>query len=77
MGDGAIFEVSRILAQFHDTLREPNMTYSVGLVLGGSNIKVDTNGEASVSGKANIVPGEAFAIGDIRALTPEQLGREG
>jgi glutamate carboxypeptidase len=44
-------------------------------VLGGSNIKVDTNGEASVSGKANIVPGEAFAIGDIRALTPEQLGR--
>jgi glutamate carboxypeptidase len=75
MGDGAIFEVSRILTQFHDTLREPNMTYSVGLVLGGSNIKVDTNGEASVSGKANIVPGEAFAIGDIRALTPEQLGR--
>jgi glutamate carboxypeptidase len=73
MGDGAIFELSRILSQFHDTLREPNMTYSVGMALGGSNIKVESNGEASVLGKANIVPGEARASGDIRALYPDQL----
>jgi glutamate carboxypeptidase len=73
MGDGAIFELSRILSQFHDTLREPNMTYSVGMALGGSNIKVESSGEASVFGKANIVPGEARASGDIRALYPEQL----
>jgi glutamate carboxypeptidase len=73
MGDGAIFELTRILSQFHDTLREPNMTYSVGMALGGSNIKVESSGEASVFGKANIVPGEARASGDIRALYPEQL----
>jgi len=73
MGNGAIFELSRILALFHDTLREPNMTYNVGMVLGGSGIKVEPSGEASVSGKANIVPGEARAIGEIRALFPEQL----
>lgn len=75
LGDGAIFELSRILSLFHDTLREPNMTYSVGMVLGGADIRVQPGGEASVTGKANIVPGEALAIGDIRALTAEQLGR--
>ena len=74
-GDGAVFELSRILAAFHDTLREPNMTYSVGLVLGGEDIKVDAGGNGSVSGKTNVIPGEALARGDIRALTPEQLGR--
>ncbi len=74
-GDGAAFELSRILTLFHDTLREPNMTYSVGLVVAGSNIKVEPSGEASVSGKENIVPGEALAIGDLRALSPEQLAR--
>ncbi len=75
MGDGAIFELSRILTMFHDTLREPNMTYNVGIVLGGSNIKVESSGEASVSGKVNVVPGEARASGDIRALYPEQLAQ--
>jgi glutamate carboxypeptidase len=75
MGDGAIFELSRILTRFHDTLREPNMTYNVGLALGGSNIKLEVSGDASASGKVNIVPGEARAIGDIRALSPEQLAR--
>ena len=75
MGEGAIFELSRILSRFHDALREPNMTYSVGLALGGSNIKVEASGDASVSGKVNIVPGEARALGDIRALSAEQLAR--
>jgi glutamate carboxypeptidase len=75
MGDGAIFELSRILSRFHDTLREPSMTYSVGLALGGSNIKREASGDATVSGKVNIVPGEARALGDIRALSAEQLAR--
>jgi glutamate carboxypeptidase len=74
-GDGAIFEVSRILNLFHDTLREPNMTYSPGLLLGGSNIKAEPSGDASVAGKANIIPGEALVRGDLRVLTPEQLAR--
>jgi len=75
IGDGAVFEISRILSLFHDSLREPHMTYNVGLILGGSNIRVQANGDASVAGKANVVPGEALAIGDIRVLTSEQLAR--
>src|SRR4029077_3917622 len=75
IGDGAIFELSRILTSFHDALREPNMTFNVGVVLGGSNVKIQSDGEASVAGKWNIVPGEAFALGDIRALYPDQLAR--
>jgi glutamate carboxypeptidase len=74
-GDGAIFELSRILAAFHDSLREPNMTYSVGLALGGEGIKVDAGGSGSVSGKTNVIPDAALARGDIRALTPDQLAR--
>ncbi len=34
---------------------------------------MDFGGQGSVTGKPNIVPAEAQAIGDIRALTPEQL----
>jgi glutamate carboxypeptidase len=75
LGDGAIFEISRILSQFHDTLREPSLSYSVGMIAGGANVTTSPNGEASVTGKPNIVPAEAVAIGDVRALTPEQLGR--
>jgi glutamate carboxypeptidase len=74
-GDGAAFELSRILARFHDTLREPNMTYSVGLALAGAHIKVQPDGSASLSGKSNIVPPEGTAIGDLRVLTPQQLER--
>ncbi|HEV8017931.1 MAG TPA: M20/M25/M40 family metallo-hydrolase [Steroidobacteraceae bacterium] len=74
-GDGAAFEVSRILAQFHDSLREPDMTYSVGLLLAGSQIRLQSGGNATVAGKSNIVPPEALAVGDLRVLTPEQLRR--
>jgi glutamate carboxypeptidase len=74
-GDGAAYELARILSQFHDTLREPNMTYSAGLVLAGARINVQPNGEASVFGKDNIVPPEGFAKGDLRALTQEQVTR--
>jgi len=74
-GDGAAFELARILSQFHDSLREPNMTYSVGLMLAGSQIKVSPDGQASVAGKDNIIPPEAYASGDLRVLSPEQLTR--
>ncbi len=75
LGDGAAFELSRILKLFHDSLREPNLTYSAGMVVAGSDITLEPSGEASVSGKENIVPGEGLAVGDIRALSAEQLAR--
>jgi len=75
LGDGAIYEMSRVLTRFHDELHEPELTYSVGLALGGDDLRLDAAGTGSVTGKTNIIPPEARAIGDIRALTPEQLLR--
>ncbi|HEY3743880.1 MAG TPA: M20/M25/M40 family metallo-hydrolase [Bryobacteraceae bacterium] len=75
MGDGAAFEVARIVNAFREQLREPNMTFSVGMILSGNNIQLEPGGHASVSGKSNIVPGEALAIGDVRALTRDQVAR--
>lgn len=75
VGDGALYEMSRILWRFHQELREPNLTYNVGLAAGGGSAKVDFNGTASAGGKVNIVAADARALGDIRALSPEQLER--
>jgi len=74
-GYGAVFEISRILNEFQSTLREPNMTFNVGLLLGGANAKADRSGTSSVTGKDNIVPSEALARGEVRALSPEQVAR--
>jgi glutamate carboxypeptidase len=74
-GYGAVYEISRILNEFQATLREPNMTFNVGLLLGGMAPKVEPGGAATVNGKDNIIPGEALAKGEIRALSPEQVAR--
>lgn len=75
MGYGAVYEISRILNEFQSTLREPNMTFNVGLLLGGTAPKIEPGGKATVNGKDNIIPGEALAMGEIRALSPEQVAR--
>ncbi len=75
-GCGAIYELSRIIEAFRQELPEPNLTYNVGLVVGGSQAKLndgDTGGAAS--GKPNIISAEAIARGDIRTLSPEQEAR--
>ena len=75
-GYGAIYELARILDTFRRDLREPNATYSVGLVLGGSDAALGreaTGGKAS--GKGNIIPGEALAVGDLRTLSNAQTDR--
>jgi len=74
-GYGAVFEISRILDEFQKTLREPNMTFNVGMLLGGADPKADRAGQGSVNGKDNIIPSQALARGEIRALTPEQVSR--
>lgn len=75
VGDGANFELARILSRFHDELREPNLTFHPAVIVGGGVAKLDDNGTATVTGRVNIVAAEARAVGDIRALTPEQLAR--
>lgn len=75
-GCGAIYELARIVDEFRRDLPEPNLTYNVGMILGGSDAQLnagDTGGQAS--GKPNVIAAEAIARGDIRTLSPEQEDR--
>ncbi len=75
-GDGAIYELARILSAFHDQLREPDLTYNVSVVLGGTKVDYDAReNTGSASGKTNVIPGTAVASGDIRTISDEQLQR--
>jgi glutamate carboxypeptidase len=76
MGDGAVYELVRILEAFRKELREPGLTYNVGLVLGGATATMNANGTGGEAmGKSNVVPPVALALGDIRTLDNEQTTR--
>ncbi|MFA4894028.1 M20/M25/M40 family metallo-hydrolase [Brevundimonas sp.] len=73
LGYGAIYEMARILDGFRRDLPEPNLTYNVGVIAGGTPAAIDTEGvNATASGKTNIVASTAIARGDLRTLTAEQ-----
>ena len=66
----------RIVDAFRMQLREPGLTYSVGLVLGGGTAVMDAaKASGTASGKANIVAQTALANGDLRTLNEEQTAR--
>ncbi len=76
VGCGAIYELARIVDEFRRELPEPNLTYNVGMILGGSQAELnagDTGGLAS--GKPNVIASVAIARGDIRTLSNEQEAR--
>ena len=73
LGFGAIYEMARILNAFREELREPNLTYNVGVIAGGTPAAIDDQGfRVTASGGTNIVAETAIARGDIRSLTVEQ-----
>jgi glutamate carboxypeptidase len=73
MGYGAIYEMARILDAFREELPEPNLTYNVGVVGGGTPAEIDKDEvKISAEGKTNIVAESAIARGDLRTLTEEQ-----
>ena len=75
-GFGANYELTRILDAFRRDLREPSLTYNVGLIAGGTPATLGAAGiSATVEGKSNIIAAEAVARGDIRALSNDQLER--
>lgn len=75
-GDGAIYELTRILYRFRTELPEANLTFNVGLIAGGQQAELDAGGiRAAVNGKTNIIAPIAIARGDLRALSPEQIER--
>jgi len=75
VGSGAIYEAARILTAFHDTLQEPNLTFSPGLIAGGTQVTREGIGRATVSGKNNVVAESTCVTGDLRAYTLEQRDR--
>ena len=75
-GDGAVYELSRILAAFRAELPEPNLTFNVGLIAGGATAELDRDLiRATATGKTNIIPPIAIARGDLRALSLDQQER--
>lgn len=75
-GDGAAFELVRIIQRFRTELPEANLTFNVGLIAAGQEASIDADGiRASAKGKTNIIPGIALARGDFRTLSEEQGGR--
>ena len=75
VGAGAIFEASRVLSAFYERLsKEPQLTFSPGVILGGTDVAFDqAQSRGSAFGKSNVVPEHAVALGDLRAISPEQL----
>lgn len=78
-GFGANYELARIVDAFRRDLREPNLTYNVGLILGGTTATPRADAEeviaGSAEGKENITAGQGVATGDIRALSNDQAAR--
>ncbi|MDQ8758076.1 M20/M25/M40 family metallo-hydrolase [Sphingosinicella sp. LHD-64] len=76
LGYGAIYELARILDAFRRELPEPNLTYNVGVMAGGTPASIDADGfRVTASGKTNIVAEQAVARGDIRTLSADQEAR--
>ena len=75
-GEGAIYPLAAILTAFRQELPEPNLTFNVGMVAGGASAAIAPSGaNAEATGKSNIIPGQAVAMGDLRALSPESIQR--
>jgi glutamate carboxypeptidase len=75
-GYGAIYETARILNAFRDQLIEPDLTFNVGLIVGGTDITYDeVAARGTAYGKTNIIARTARVEGDLRYLTNEQRDR--
>ncbi|WP_448658030.1 M20/M25/M40 family metallo-hydrolase [Sphingomonas sp. CJ99] len=76
LGYGANYELVRILDAFRRELPEQYLTFNVGIMAGGAPAAMADSGDAmTASGKTNIIADQAFARGDLRALTREQNER--
>ncbi len=76
VGDGAIYGLAKIVTAFRTELPEPNLTFNVGLIAGGSDVALNEGRIAgTVAGKSNIIAATATARGDLRALSNDQIER--
>lgn len=75
MGNGAIFEASRILNEFREKLgNEKYLTFNPSLYIGGTTATLNGS-TGSASGKTNVVPAKVIVRGDLRFISDEQKER--
>ena len=77
VGAGAVYEATRVLSEFYKQLSgERYLTFNPGLALGGTTVRLDSTGVAGqADGKSNVVAEHMTVVGDLRTISPEQLGR--
>ena len=75
VGDGAIFEMARILQAFRLQLAElPLLSFNPGVIAGGTRVTPNKGGdEVTAFGKTNVVAQSATVKGGLRAASEEQL----
>lgn len=75
-GYGAIYEAARILDGFRQQVAEPDLTYSPGLILGGTEVTHDPAGTRGTAfGKSNVIANSVIVRGDLRYLDAAQKER--
>ncbi len=74
VGDGAIFEIARILNTFRTSLSgEKYLTFNPGVIVGGTHVVFTADkSKGSAFGKSNVIASSAFANGDLRFVSDEQ-----
>jgi len=74
VGDGAIFELARILNAMRVELADSRyLSFNPGIILGGTTIHFDKNiSQGDAFGKMNVVAQAASATGDLRYFTTAQ-----
>lgn len=73
-GDGAIFELVRILKHVQDVFsKQKNLSFNPALIIGGTELKKNHQTETFiVKSKDNIMASQAMAQGDLRFASKEQ-----
>lgn len=75
-GYGAVYEAARILDGFRQQVIEPDLTFSPGLILGGTDTATDATGaKGQAAGKTNVIARTTVVKGDLRYLSYEQRDR--
>lgn len=75
-GYGAIYEAARILDGFRVQVVEPDLTYSPGIILGGTQVDYDeTLARGTAIGKTNVIANTVTVKGDLRYLDYAQRDR--
>jgi len=75
-GFGAIYEGARIINAFREQLRDADLTYNVGLVVGGTTARYDeSTATGNAFGKTNVIPEHMEFTGDLRFVDYAQRDR--